>query len=69
VTGSVADAVVKPATTAQYVQHLCDTGETVESIVGDGLDHGTIGLAVVPDVVAMFRRSLSSEPPVDPCRR
>ena len=64
-----ADTLVKPATTAQYVRHLCDTGETVESILGEGLSHGTIALAVVPDVVAMFRRTLSGAPPTDTCRR
>lgn len=52
------DTLVKPATTAQYVAHLCSTGEHVDAKVYERIDHGTVAERAIPDVLTTFAAAL-----------
>jgi alpha-beta hydrolase superfamily lysophospholipase len=62
-----ADTLVKPATTAEYVAHLCATGEHVDSRVYPDMGHGTIAERAIPDVLDMFATVLDGRAPPDTC--
>jgi pimeloyl-ACP methyl ester carboxylesterase len=61
------DTLVKPATTAEYVAHLCATGEHVDSRVYPDRSHGTIAERAIPDVLTTFADVLAGRPTPDTC--
>lgn len=62
-----ADVLVHPATTQQFVDHLCSTGEQVNFRTFEHIGHGLIAYAAIPDVLRTFRDALDDETPVTTC--
>jgi pimeloyl-ACP methyl ester carboxylesterase len=48
----LADALVIPQATIDFVQRLCDAGEQVDFRTFDGVDHGFIADVAIPDLLA-----------------
>ena len=62
-----ADTLVKPTTTAQYVQHLCSTGEHVDSRTYPGISHALIALRAMPAVLSTFSDALAGRTTPNSC--
>jgi hypothetical protein len=61
------DTLVVPATTAQYVQKLCSSGEHVQFHTYAGIDHGLVGWRAVLDVLPFFVEVMAGRTPTDTC--
>jgi alpha-beta hydrolase superfamily lysophospholipase len=63
------DGLVRPATTADYVEQLCRSGQPVEFRRDPTASHLTVAVRALPDVQRFFARALDGERPVDTCPR
>jgi len=62
-----ADTLVKPATTAQYVQKLCTNGEHVEFRTYPGISHGEIAERAVPMLIPWLGDLVAGRPTATTC--
>jgi pimeloyl-ACP methyl ester carboxylesterase len=67
VTQGDTDALVKPATTAQYVATLCTNGEHVEFRTYADIDHGLIAERTVPLLIPWFAALVAGQPRAGTC--
>jgi acetyl esterase/lipase len=63
------DELVRPATTAEYVEQLCRAGQPVEFRRDPTASHLTVAMRALPDVQRFFGRALADEAPTDTCSR
>jgi pimeloyl-ACP methyl ester carboxylesterase len=63
-----ADDLVKPATTADYVERLCDAGQPVQFHRVAEASHLTIALRSLPEVREFFAAALDGRRTADTCR-
>lgn len=63
----LADQLVHPAATAQFVQGQCGKGTHVIFKEVPGAGHGQIALDVVPDVLSFFAAARAGSPPASTC--
>lgn len=63
------DGLVRPATTAGYVEQLCRSGQAVEFRRDPAASHLTVAVRALPDVQRFFERALQGERPSDTCPR
>ena len=61
------DALVKPATTDQFVQKLCSSGELVQYHRYADIDHGLVGWRAVPAVIPFFAEVMAGRTPASTC--
>jgi pimeloyl-ACP methyl ester carboxylesterase len=62
-----ADTLVKPATTAQYVQHLCATGEHVQYDEYRDVDHGLVAYRTIPALLPWIAELIGGRTPSQNC--
>ena len=61
------DALVKPATTDQFVQGLCSSGELVQYHRYADIDHGLVGWRAVPAIIPFFAEIMAGRTPPSTC--
>ncbi len=62
-----ADTTVDPRRTRDLFARLCTTGQTTEYTEYEGADHGTIGTAAAPQIVAWVADRFAGAEPTDSC--
>ena len=64
----LADRLVVPSTTDEFVERLCAAGEHVDHRSYERIDHGLIAERALPAVLQWFRALLDGEDVTDTCR-
>lgn len=63
------DELVRPATTAEYVEQLCRAGQAVQFRRDPTASHLTVAMRALPDVQRFFERALEGTAQIDTCSR
>jgi hypothetical protein len=61
------DELVKPATTDEFVQKLCASGELVQYHRYADIDHGLVGWRAVPAIIPFFAEIMAGHTPAGTC--